>query len=160
MTTPNKFGVTAALLRATYFSHLSDFSDYSTPTGAVVTAEIERKAARLHGRLRKEEIDGTTVTDAASVPYLIAQDLLLLESAIGVHGLMTGVAPELLKAWELRLTRRYTELDAESWVSFGTAEPAEEPDGPTSHIDAHGLELEAEEDISPVTHKLRAGDLL
>lgn len=160
MATPNLFGVTAAMLRRTYFAHLSDFSVDSVPTAAAVSEEIARKAARLYGRLAKEAIDASLLTDAASVPYLICQDLLLLEAAISVHGLLSGQAPELLKAWEERLSRRYRELEAEGYSSLGSPAPAQEPDGPDTHIDGHGLELEDEADISPVTHKLRASDLL
>lgn len=156
----NVFGVTHQMLRATYFAHLGDFSAYSTPTDTVVTQEVARKAAYLEGRLRKEAIDAASVTDSSSSAYLICQELLLLAAAIGLSGLMTGQSPEWLRALELRLERRYRELDDDGWTALGTPQPQEEPDGPNTHIDAHNLELEDEADISPLTHKLRARDML
>lgn len=153
------FGVTAAMLRETHFGHLSDFSTVSTPTATVVTSVIERKAARLEGRLRKEGIS-TADLAAGTSPYLIAQELLLLEAATEVAGMITGGSPELSKSWASRLKDRYEELDEEGWTAVGAVEPDDDPAGPNNHIDAHNLELEDEADISPLTHKLRSSDLL
>lgn len=153
------FAVTASLLRDTHFPHLGAFSALSIPAVDVVTSIIERKAARLAGRLNKEGLTAAALV-AGSAPYLIAQDLLLLESALDVAQRMPGFSAEALKALQGELASRYKELDEDSWQALGAGQPAELPDGPDHHIDSHQLGLEDERDISPVADKLRASDLL
>lgn len=153
------FAVTATMLQQTHFPHLSAFSAMSVPTSDVVAAIIERKAARLAGRLLKEGLTASTF-QSGTEPYLQAQDLLLLEAAIDVAQRMPGFSPEALKSMQAELAGRYKELDEDSWVAFGAAQPAELPDGPEHHIDTHHLATEDETDISPVADKLRASDLL
>ncbi len=133
----NAFGVTPALIRSKYFPHLGGaFTDATVPTLETVQAEIGRKAARLSGILQKEGVDASAVTDAASAAYLMAQDLLLLDVAIGCLEAVPGSA-ELIAVLEKRLQARHRELDENGWASLGAAEPEEEPEGPSSHLDGH-----------------------
>ncbi len=133
----NTYGVTPALVRSTFFGHLGGaFTDATVPTLETVQAEINRKAARLSGILQKEGVDANAVTDTASAPYLMSQDLLLLDVAIGCYSPLPGSA-EMVTVLEKRLQARHKELDENGWASLGAAQPEEEPEGPSSHLDGY-----------------------
>lgn len=142
----NRFGVTPGLVRSTYFGHLGgDFGPETVPALSVVQQEIERKAARLEGRLLQEGVEGAALTNTTSTAYLVAQDLLLLDVAITVLGGMPGAA-DMVAVLERRLSNRYKDLETEGWQSLGATEPEADPQGIFSHLDGlGGMDVETRE---------------
>ena len=116
------------------------------------------------GKLRRASVTVEDVAaDSTSEAYGIVQGLVLLEAAIEVYGLLVQQSPDLLRARRQELADRYKELASDGYAMLGVGVPVpdEEPMGPENHIDAHGLALEDETDISPLDDtKLRRRDML
>ena len=160
------FGVTAAVVRADYFPHLSDFSTDSNPTLATVSRIIDQKAATLEGRLKQESITASAITVATDAAYLWCQATLTLMAAIRSMEAAAQQDPAILKAWRAELVERWTELDDKGYLALGLgtgvgAPSGNRPNGPTHHITSLGISTaDVATDASSIDAPFRRDDKL
>lgn len=161
--TASTFGVSAESVRRHHFPAFDAFSTTSNPTSATVGEVVAEEAARLAGWLALEEIDAASITDATSSAYLQCARIVRLLTATRLVGSMTGLDPELVRAWRADIAewRKGLEDGGASFLGDGAASSGlSDPDGPTSHITEFGLTQDSADNMSTVVPRLRRDDAL
>jgi len=157
------FGVTAESVRRHHFPAFDSFSTTSNPTSVTVGEVIDEEAARLAGWLALEEIDASAITDVTSAAYLQCARIVRLLSATRLVGSMTGLDPELVRAWRADIADWKKGLDeggAEFLGGGAASTGTSDPDGPTSHINQFSLTQDTADKMSEVVPRLRRDDAL
>lgn len=157
------FGVTADAVRRHHFPAFDSFSTSSNPTAVTVGEVVSEEAARLAGWLALEEIDASAITDVNSSAYLQCARVLKLMTAAKLVGSMSGLDPELVKAWRAEINEWKKGLDEGGAAFLGdgaTATGLSDADGPTTHISEYSLTQDSAELMSTVVPRLRRDDAL
>ncbi len=155
------FSVTTGMVRAHYFPTLADFDTSTTPLAATVTEMIAAESAEMIGRLAAAGVVADNLS-AATTPASFAwcQDTVRLGAAIRAAKAMVGFSGAV-EDWEKALAARYELLTTKGYVILGDAPtPADNPNGPVSHISNHHLDTGDEDLISSVIPKFRRDDML
>lgn len=140
----NTFDVDPVMIRADYYSMLSEFSLHSTPTKETVERWIDQEAAGLEGKLRREKITASSITDAESSAFLWCQKTLSLMVALRPGWPQAAVVPEAVREnWEAELKQRLEDLGEDGVLALGGSlpVPATSPNGPRTHLSSYGIDV-------------------
>lgn len=157
------FGVTAEMVRASFFPHLDAFGTATSPTATTVAREINWCAAELNGRLKTKDITPSAIADTASAAYYWCQQTVALMVAVALLRVMSGADPDVAKAWMALRDDRLTKLEQQGVAALGdgaSTTGSSEALGPTDHISELGLDVGDADDASDVIPALRRGDML
>lgn len=155
------FSVTTQMVRSHYFPTLADFSDSTTPTDETVLEMITSESAECIGRLAAAGITATAL-DASTTPaaYAWCQDTIRLGAAIRAAGGMAGFN-KTVGNWQSQRDARYKLLEKLGYLILGDAPaPAQNSNGPQSHIANHSLDTGDDSLISTVIPAFRRDDQL
>ena len=161
--TANTFSVTADAVRRHHFPAFDAFGPASSPTEVTVGEVIDEEAARLAGWLALENVDAAGITDSTSSAWLQCARIVKLLTAIRLVGAMTGLDPELVRAWRFEVDEWKKGLDEGGTAFLGDgaeASGSSDPDGPTTHIGEFGLTQDSADEMSTVVPRLRRDDAL
>lgn len=156
------FGVTAATLQSSYFTHTGAFSANSKPTAAQVAIDITEAGAELAGMLLIKGVAPADLDENGNGWNWCAKTLKLM-AAIEVARNMTGQDPAVVIAWEKQLEKRLAALEEGGGLALGEDLGSEDepPQGPTHHIDTLDLDVGDEAaDASDVIPRFRRSDAL
>lgn len=159
----NTFGVTAESVRRHHFPAFDAFSSTSNPTASTVGEVIDEEAARVAGWLALEEVVAASITDTTSSAYKQCARIIRLLAATRLVGSMTGMDPELVRAWRAEVAEWRKGLDTGGTAFLGdgaVSSSAADPDGPTTHINMNNLTQDTADAMSSVVPRLRRDDKL
>lgn len=158
------FAITQTQVHDHYFPSLAAFGTGTVPTTATVLEMINSAAAVIGGRLARRGLPPATVSADAGATYPLAyawvQRYIRLHSAIAAYQAMAGggTVPE---NWKLEIAGMERELEDLGLDCLGDAPaPAQDSDGPRTHIQNHGLDTGDDLDISDAIPPFRMGDKL
>jgi hypothetical protein len=134
------FGITPEAVRSHYFPHQSTFDETTIPSVATVTEIISEEAAELAAHLAGENLDGSSFV-AGTDAYVWSAGTLRRMAAIRVVQAGIAMDPQVLDDWKTVVGRRLAHLDEKGRTALGTgvSNPTVEPNGPTHHLDVHGI---------------------
>jgi len=159
----NTFDVDAAMIRDDYYPMLGEFASDSQPTEETIERWVLQEAAGLEGKLRREEITASEITDDEDSAFLWCQKTLSLMVALRPGWPQAAAVPQSVRdAWAADLKQRLADLDADGHLALGGSlpEPSSQPNGPTHHIDTYGLDVGDTSLASSVAPVLRRDDKL
>ncbi len=162
MPAPSAFGVTAESVRVAYFPHLDSFTANSIPSAVQMADFVTKSAAVLDGKLQQEALTASSITDTESSAYVWCADTIQLATAVRAIRSMTGQDPKVAGVWAQELRDRYRDLDDNGYLALGAGvnAPAQEAEGPSTHIDEYALEPDDPTDMSSILPPFRKDDLL
>lgn len=159
----NLFGVTHDTLRRHHFPGLQAFSSTSAPSAQTVTEKIASAAAELDGALSRKGITGDDIVDTASAAYAWCAETLRLMTAVKLLQIISGVDPDLAKAWRAEKKERLELLADQGTGALGggaSSDDLGEPDGPNTHIAELSLDTGDDSLASDVIPPFRKDDQL
>jgi hypothetical protein len=154
------FGVTAESVRSHHFPNADAWTASSRPSEAASGEAIAEAAGRLGAALRAAN---TTVEDDANTEAFVScRQQLRMMVALRIARDMTGVDPEVAKAWRAEVSEWFEGVDESNadWLGEGATVGASEPDGPTDHISELLIDDGSDEDASDAIPVLRRKDEL
>ncbi|MBL8909868.1 MAG: hypothetical protein JNM17_04100 [Archangium sp.] len=153
------FSVTAESVRKHHFPQADAFSTTSRPSEATVLEAIDEEAGKLAGKLNTEGV--TVADDATKAAFVSCRAQLRMMVALRIARDMTGVDPELSRAWKKEVIEWFLALEESNADALGdgASNATElEPDGPTDHIQTLNLDTGNDDDASDLIPVLRRKD--
>jgi len=158
------FGIAHSDVKAHYFPSLAAFASGTNPTSTAVGEMITDAAAVIGARLARLGLAVATVSTDAGATYPLAYAWIrkYIRTAAGIAAFRAmmgaGAAP---KEWTDELVRLEAELEESGLTALGDApEPAQDAQGPRTHIENHSLDTGDEDDISDAIPPFRMNDEL
>ena len=158
------FGLAHSDIRAHYFPTLAAFGTSTTPTATAVGEMITDAAAVLGGRLARRGLSVSALSADAGATYPLAyawcRKFIRTMAGVGAYRALMGggAVPD---AWALELARMERELEEFGLSALGDAPaPAQDAQGPRSHIANHSLDTGDSQDISDAIPRFRKSDAL
>lgn len=159
----NTFGVTPTTVAALHFPMIPGFTAATKPTTTTVTLMVSHSSGDLAGRLYKEGITASAITDTASIAYLRCAEQLNRMVALKVLKAMSQQFPELSKELQREVDAWFVGLgdDGGTWLGDEALDTGATPaDGPNTHINTYDLDTIAADDMSSAAPRLKADDQL
>lgn len=158
----NTFDVDPERVRDDFFPHVTaGFTTDSPPTRETVDRWVTEAATTLQGKLLQKSLTSEDITDTESPEWVWCAETVTLIVAIRAARVMTGQSPEVAKAWQEQLDARLKDLQENAGVALGIpSTTGDQPDGPSTYINALGLVDPDPADASTLTPVIRRDDLL
>lgn len=159
----NLFDVDPEMIRDDYFPSLAPFGLDTQPTETTVERWINQEAATLEGKLRRESITASTITDSDDAAFLWCQKTLSLMVLLrSGWPQAAGISESMRKDWEDELEQRLKDLGEDGVLALGGSlpVPSVSPNGPVTHINTLGLDIGDTSLASDVAPVLRRSDEL
>lgn len=147
-----------------FFPQTTDYTANTAPSLTTVERWIQQEAALLAGKLALKSISAEGVFERGDedTAFVWCAYTITLAVAVRVARVVTGLDPDIAKAWAADLKQRYADLDdsGELALGFDSSGSASEPEGPTDHISELDLDVGDTSEASSVAPALRRDDTL